>query len=142
MITPPAASPPASAPRAVDRVRSRRLVWAAALVALGLGAAFLAVQHAALTAHVMLAEEQVRFFEEMKSKATPCTDPRGLCGYLGAVVQYYPSGTKQASGSRLDRIVETARRNAVAAITARLREITGRPWGDDVERWLREYPAR
>ena len=56
--------------------------------------------------------------------------------YLEYALWYYPSGTKQTKSSRLDRVVERARRCAVREIIAILRSRTGRDFGDDPRRWI------
>ena len=52
---------------------------------------------------------------------------------------YYPSGTKQASGSRLDRIVERSRSLAELRIIQMLKVATGTELGEDVDAWIREF---
>jgi hypothetical protein len=55
------------------------------------------------------------------------------------VRNYYPSGTKQASGSRLDRIVERSRSLAELRIIQMLKVATGTELGEDVDAWIREF---
>jgi hypothetical protein len=47
-------------------------------------------------------------------------------GIKSYVEGFYPSGTKQARGSDLDAIVESARRSALNRIAARLLELQKR----------------
>ena len=60
-------------------------------------------------------------------------------GYLRYTRDYYPSGTKQTSGSRLDRIVERSRRLAELRIIQMLQEATGKDLGSDADVWIREF---
>jgi hypothetical protein len=55
--------------------------------------------------------------------------------FLEYAPRYYPSGTKQTKGSRLDRLLERARQCAVREIIAILRSRTGEDFGDDPRRW-------
>lgn len=103
-------------------------------------AGFLAVKYIALKLSVAFADGQVKIFEDMKAAASGTTDPQKLSEQLKYVINYYPSGSKQAIGTQLDRIVETARSNAVAAIIFRLRATTGKDLGSDSWKWLKEYP--
>jgi flagellar biosynthesis/type III secretory pathway M-ring protein FliF/YscJ len=90
---------------------------------------------AALKIRLALAAEQTAVFDEMREKAETAA-PEEAVGYLQYAVNYYPSGTKQIAGSRLDEIVERARRNAVREIIAGLREKTGEDYGDDPRQWI------
>src|SRR5256885_1076545 len=84
----------------------------------------LLIGYAPLKMRVMFASEQVHIFDEMRNKALQ-SDASGAVGCLEYVVNYYPSGTKQESGSRLDRMVESARAQSVREILAYLRTKTG-----------------
>jgi hypothetical protein len=88
-----------------------------------------------LSIRVAFAEEQTEIFEEMRVKAAQ-SDPTEAVRCLEYALYYYPSGSQQVSGSRLDRMVERARRNSVAAIIADLRNRTGKDLGDDPLRWI------
>src|SRR5215831_4798936 len=77
-----------------------------------------------LSIRVALASEQTRIFDEMRAKALK-SDAAGAAGCLQYVVSYYPSGTKQETGSRLDQIVERERALAIRDIVAYLRTKTG-----------------
>ena len=88
-----------------------------ALVALSVS---LFVGYAPLKLRLMMASEQVHIFEEMRSRALQGS-PSDAAGCLEYVVGYYPSGTKQVVGSRLDRLVEQARASVVREILAYLR---------------------
>jgi hypothetical protein len=69
---------------------------------------------------IMFAREQTALFEEMTRKALATKDEKELSEIRQYIEWYYPSGTKQAKGSSLDMIVESARRDALAAIDARV----------------------
>lgn len=88
-----------------------------------------------LSVRLAFAEDQIRIFDDMRIKASQ-SDANGSVGCLEYVLNYYPSGTKQIRGSQLDRIVETARANAVARILSDLRHKTGNDFGDDPQRWI------
>jgi predicted Holliday junction resolvase-like endonuclease len=93
---------------------------------------FLFVDYSSLTLRLMMASEQVRIFEEMRVRAVQ-TDPSEAARCLDYVKHYYPSGTKQVVGSRLDRLVEQARSSAVREIVASIRNKTGEDLGKTVE---------
>lgn len=97
--------------------------------------------YAPLVLRVAFASEQVHIFEEMRDKAFH-SDPSGAADCLVYVVNYYPSGTKQESGSRLDRMVEIARSHSVREILAYLRAKTGEDLGTEPESWINKYAKR
>ena len=87
-----------------------------------------------VTLQIAMAEEQVKVFESMRLKALGAPAGEAIeC--LDYVRNYYPSGTKQAAGSRLDNIVESARGAATREIIAHLRIKTGKDFGDDPSKW-------
>jgi hypothetical protein len=94
-----------------------------------------------LKIQVAFASEQTQIFDEMRSRALP-SDPAGAAGCLEYVVGYYPSGSKQETGSRLDRIVERERTLAVRDILNYLRTKTGEDLGESPEVWIRKYAKR
>ena len=96
------------------------------------------IGYAPLRLRLAFASEQVHIFDEMRDKALH-SDASGAAGCLEYVVDYYPSGTKQESGSRLDRMVESARAQSVWAILAYLRTKTGEDLGDDPKKWIERY---
>jgi hypothetical protein len=97
------------------------------------------VDNCLTTIQTGLAEEQTAIFEQMRQKTA--ASHSADAGYLEYVVNYYPSGTKQVRGSRLDRIVELARQSAVREIIAILRTRTGYDLGDDPKPWI-EKPRK
>src|SRR4051794_8439912 len=80
--------------------------------------------HAMLGLRIELARDQIEIIDEMKREALK-SDATAAANSLRYAVEYYPSGTKQISGSRLDRIVETQRVEAVQVIITHLRTKTG-----------------
>jgi len=90
---------------------------------------------------VAFAEEQTQIFDEMRTMALQ-SNPDKAVEYLEYAVTYYPSGTKQISGSRLDRIVERARQAAIREMIADLRAKTGHDFGDDPNLWINELKTR
>lgn len=96
--------------------------------------------HGSLTIRVALASEQTKIFDEMRTRALE-SDASGAAGCLEYVVFYYPSGTKQETGSRLDRIVERERGIAVRDIVAHLRTKTGEDL-ESPEAWIQKYAKR
>lgn len=97
--------------------------------------------HGWLTIRVAWASEQTKIFEEMRTRALK-SDPADAAGYLEYVVGYYPSGSKQETGSQLDRIVERERALAVRDIVAYLRTKTGEDLGERPDVWIRKYSKR
>ena len=99
------------------------------------------LQYGSTTIRISFAAEQTEIFEEMVTKASTSLrqsppDTRAAVGYLQYAHSYYPSGTKQTEGSRLDQIIERCRDFSEARIIQMLREATGEDLGDDVERWI------
>ena len=94
-----------------------------------------------LKIHVAFASEQTQIFDEMRTKAMQ-SDPAGAAGCLQCVVNYYPSGSKQETGSRLDRIVERERTLAVREIIAHLRVKTNQDLGENPDVWIQKYAPR
>ena len=94
--------------------------------------------HARLKIEVALAEEQTRIFEQMRQQAME-GEPSGAAESLAYVVNYYPSGTKQRQGSRLDKVVERMRSSAVRDIISQLCQKTGEDLGGKPEAWIEKY---
>jgi len=65
-----------------------------------------------LKVRVAFASEQTQIFEEMRTRALQ-SDVAGAAGCLEYVVRYYPSGSNQETGSRLDGMVERERTIAI-----------------------------
>jgi hypothetical protein len=94
-----------------------------------------------LKIQVAFASEQTQIFEEMRTQALQ-SDAAGAAGCLEYVVGYYPSGSKQEAGSRLDRMVERERALAVRDILAYLRTKTGQDLGESPEAWIQKYAKK
>ena len=115
------------------------------LVLVGLGALLLAIllgwqswNYGRLKIEVAFAEEQTRIFEDMRQQALGGS-PSGAAESLAYVVNYYPTGTKQREGSRLDKVVERARASVVRDIISELRQKTGEDLGGKPEAWIEKY---
>jgi hypothetical protein len=121
------------------RSRLKLVVWTSIILLVVLSS-FFATEYGLLKLRVAFADGQVKVFEDMRKTANGTTDPRKLSGQLQYVLDYYPSGSKQVTGTRLDRVVEAARSNSIAAIIARLRVTTGKDLGNGARSWLSEYP--
>ncbi len=94
--------------------------------------------HARLKIEIAFAEEQTKIFDSMREKAIQA-DARGAAGFLEYAVNYYPSGSKQRSGSRLDKILERMRSYAVRDIISHLRQKTGEDLGEKPKAWIEKY---
>lgn len=127
-------SGPASGEARPNRISRFLLIAAPVVVAAGL-AAWWGASLWTLKLRVAFAHEQTRVFHDMVQRATT-GDARQALGCLEYTIGYYPAGTKQVAGSRLDAIVESARRQGVHDILEVLRRKTGADFGDDPEDWL------
>ena len=65
---------------------------------------------------VALAEEQTRFFQEAQVEGLARRTPKEAREFMEAIRIYYPSGSKQKTGTRLDMVVERARSNAISQL--------------------------
>jgi hypothetical protein len=121
----------------------KRLTIALAVTCVGLlilcGSLFWS--HGWLTIRVAWASEQTKIFDDMRTQALQ-SDAAGAAGCLEYVVGYYPSGSKQETGSRLDRMVERERTLAARDIVAYLRTKTGEDLGESPETWIQKYAKR
>ncbi len=93
---------------------------------------------AELKIRMIMAREQAGYSEDMRLMAFK-GDPYKATDYLNGAVQYYPSGTKQITGSHLDFLVEQIRANAVREIIADLKTKTGEDLGEEPDAWIRKY---
>lgn len=100
---------------------------------------WLLVDNARLSITSSFADEQTQLFHEMRDEALSSEDPSRVADYLGYVVGYYPSGTKQQHGTHLDAVVERNRKDTVAAIIRHLRELTGKDLGSDPDLWVKDF---
>lgn len=93
------------------------------------------------------ADEQSEIFQCMVAKASDALaqsppDIVVAVGCLEYTHRYYPSGTKQITGSRLDRIVERTRSLSEMRIIDMLRKATGEDHGEDAEAWIKALDKR
>src|SRR4051794_13622386 len=90
---------------------------AALTLVLALLCGWLGWRFAGQSLEVVFADEQTAVFEEMTTRALR-SHPAEAADCLQYVVSYYPSGSKQRAGTRLDRLVERQRARAVREIIA------------------------
>jgi hypothetical protein len=88
------------------------------------------------------ADEQTHVFDEARTRAIQSASPSDIAASLEYVVIYYPSGSKQRAGSKLDRVVERHRLAVVRDIVAHLRRTTGQDLGEGPEPWIQKYAER
>jgi hypothetical protein len=94
-------------------------VSVALTVALLISVVFLSIGWAKyLTLHVRvaLAEEQTRYFDECVQHALQNGTPQDISEYIAAIKIYYPSGSKQPTGTHVDLMVERARIQAITQL--------------------------
>ncbi len=120
------------------------IVFFTAILVLCAVVAWQFVSNAWSSIQLSLAEEQTEIFEEMAAMASESLqqsppDVHAAVGYLEYAHYYYPSGTKQTNGSRLDRMVERSRSLAELRIIHMLQEATGKDLGNDAEVWIRAF---
>jgi hypothetical protein len=106
--------------------------------------AYGAVNYMAASLRLALADEQTEILQNMVTKSHDALsqsppDVSKAVGYLCYAHRYYPSGTKQLTGSRLDRIVERTRSLAEMRIIDMLRKETGEDHGEVAEAWIRAF---
>jgi hypothetical protein len=121
----------------------KRLTAALGLVCIGLLVltGLLLWSHGWLTIRVAWASEQTKIFEEMRAQALR-SDPAEAARCLDYVVSYYPSGSKQETGSRLDQMVERERALAARDIVAYLRTKTGEDLGESPQAWIQKHAKK
>ena len=127
----------------MNLVGYKRITIALGVMCLGLVVltTVLFVGYAPLKLRLAFASEQTQIFDEMRTKALK-SGVAEAAGCLEYVANYYPSGTKQVTGSRLDRMVERERAAAVRDIIACLRKQTASDLGDAPEAWVDKYAHR
>ena len=92
-----------------------------------------------LRVQVALAEDQTLYFEEVRDRAMATSRPEEIVRCIESTLNYYPSGSKQTTGSHLDRMVERARRLAVDDMVRELRNKTGLDLGSDAQKWIERF---
>jgi hypothetical protein len=120
---------------------SRRSSWIlAALLVLSLAlAGYWFVRQGWLRVQAALAEEQTLYFEEARDKALQSSRPEDIVQCVEGTLNYYPSGSKQTTGSHLDQMVERARRLAVDDMIRHLKSKTGLELGNDPTKWIERF---
>jgi hypothetical protein len=120
---------------------SRRSTWIlAALLVLALAlAGYWFVRHGWLHVQAALGEEQTLYFEQARDKALQSSRPEDIVPCIEGTLNYYPSGSKQTTGSHLDRMVERARRLAVDDMIGQLKRKTGLELGNDPTKWIERF---
>ena len=94
-----------------------------------------------IKARVAWAEEQTALFQKMLDTALP-GDAHIAAECLGFLDGYYPSGSKQVTGSRLDRIAERERTRVSRMIIDHLRSQTGQDLGANPNAWIEKHGTR
>lgn len=102
-------------PKEISRARAKRYIYPCALAVCVIIIAWQYVSIVNYEIRLAFALDQVEIFHEFVNRTTP-GDQRSSESLAEAVRNYYPSGTKQTSGSQIDRIVETSRQCALDAI--------------------------
>jgi predicted phosphohydrolase len=104
-------------------------------VLLLVAASVMTYRYGKLTLQIAMADDQVKIFESMRLKAL-ASSPLEAAECLLYVQNYYPSGSKQVAGSRIDQVVEAARASAMREITSHLRFKTTKDFGNDPLKWI------
>ncbi|MBX7165547.1 MAG: hypothetical protein K1X74_04285 [Pirellulales bacterium] len=87
---------------------------------LAISVAALLWQLVLLRIHVAFAADQVRNFQDAVTRSL--RDPQSADENLEYVKFYYPSGTKQRTGTTLDSLVESVRKQCLKEIEQSLRD--------------------
>ena len=85
------------------------------------------------------ATDQTRWFESLRARALASVRPQEIIVDMENTINARSSPIRQSPGSGLDRMVERARRLAVADIVLHLKQTTGVDLGDDPQRWIEKY---
>jgi hypothetical protein len=102
--------------------------------------ASLIVHFAPLEMRLMMARSQVQLFDDMREQALQAA-PGRAADLLDYVAGYYPSGSKQIAGSKLDLIVEQARSSTIREIISHLRKTTGEDLGNTARPWIQKFSS-
>jgi TRAP-type C4-dicarboxylate transport system permease small subunit len=112
-------------------------ILACVLIAI-LSAGWLGVQYVLQSIRISFAAEQIQLFDWSLENAMK-GEPSEAVAQLQDVRDYYTSGSKQATGSFLDRMVETHRASVIREIIAHLRSKTRIDLGADPQAWIDRY---
>ena len=124
----------------LPHMTTRWWVTAVAVVVILLFFGFCLISQIRTSMQIAFADEQTAIFDQMRRQTAEATGTD--VSYLEYALGYYPSGTKQTKGSRLDRLVERARQCAVREIIEILRSRTREDYGDDPRRWIERLRAK
>ena len=125
---------------ASEEKRTKTPVSVVLSIILSIALLWLFYTYASLHLRVSLADGYITIFEEMRTEALASSRVSDAVGKLRYTIGYYPSGSTQIPGSKVDRIVETARGHAIRDIVAHLRTLSSEDLGDEPEAWLERYP--
>lgn len=120
------------------RHRSPWILAVLLVFALGI-AGYWFVRHGFLQVQSALAEEQTLYFEQAREQGLESSRPEDIVGCIEGTLRYYPSGSKQTTGSHLDRMVERARRLAVEDLIRHLKNKTDLDLGNDPQKWIERF---
>ena len=87
---------------------------------------------------VASAVDQIEIYDSMALQSNNAT-VEDIISHLELTVKYYPTGTKQKTGSRLDKIVENNRAKSIEKIIEILKTKTKDNLGSDPEIWIAKY---
>jgi hypothetical protein len=107
-------------------------IYAIAMTALS---ACLLIGYLELSARVVMAHQQTADYEYFCTMARNGSSLDGIHA-LETVLNLYPSGTLQTTGSQLDRMVERSRKWAASDIILQLRQKAPEDLGDDPQKWI------
>jgi hypothetical protein len=69
--------------------------------------------------------------------------PQQLADYLDYVDRYYPPNTRFINkDDPINPIVESSRKLAIRHIILRLKTITQKDYGEDIDKWIKEYASK
>jgi hypothetical protein len=120
-------------------VLKRTFVLGISCVVLLVGGGLTFWNYGQLRLHASFANEQTQVFDGMWMRTLQSTALPEIAGSLEYVVTYYPSGSKQREGLKLDHVVERYRTAVVREIVAHFRRITGQDLGDNPTPWIQKY---
>jgi hypothetical protein len=120
------------------RHRSTWILAVSLVFAIGL-AGYWFVRHGWLGVQSALAEEQTLYFEQAREQGLDSSRPEDIVRSIEGTLNYYPSGSKQTTGSHLDRMVERARHLAVDDLIRHLRDTTRLDLGNDPQKWIERF---
>lgn len=105
-------------------------------------AVWLFAESAMLHFRVVMADGDTDIHAQMLEEARATKNPAKAAQCLSYLVSYYPSGSKQVAGSKLDRVVERCRRSSALVIIAHLRVLTSQDLGDKPEAWIAKFAEK